>query len=52
MGIIERIDFKVSEEEKNDVVRRTYKYALRILCLVQELTKLITQNSKFITQHS
>lgn len=37
MGRMERIDFKVNNEDKNDVVKRTYKFALRILYLVQKL---------------
>jgi len=37
MGKIEGIDFKVNEQDKNDVVKRTYKFALRTLYLVQKL---------------
>ena len=34
---MDNTNFEVVEEEKNDVVRRTYKFALRILYLVQKL---------------
>jgi four helix bundle protein len=34
---MERIDFKIKEEDKNNVVKRTYKFALRTLYIAQKL---------------
>ncbi len=28
---MERVDFKITEEDKRDIVKRTYKFALRTL---------------------
>ena len=36
---MERIDFQVNEEDRKDIVRRTYKFALRILYIVNKLPK-------------
>jgi four helix bundle protein len=36
---MERIDFQVNEEDKKDIVKRTYKFALRILYIVNKLPK-------------
>jgi four helix bundle protein len=34
---MERVDFKIKEEDKNNVVKRTYKFALRTLYIAQKL---------------
>ena len=36
---MERIDFQVNEEDRKDIVKRTYKFALRILYIVNKLPK-------------
>jgi four helix bundle protein len=36
---MERIDFQVNEEDRKDIVKRTYKFALRILYIVNKLHK-------------
>ena len=36
---MERIDFQVNEEDRRDIVKRTYKFALRILYIVNKLPK-------------
>jgi four helix bundle protein len=36
---MERIDFQVNEEDKRDIVKRTYKFAIRILYIVNKLPK-------------
>jgi len=36
---MERIDFQVNEEDRKDIVKRTYKFALRILYVVNKLPK-------------
>lgn len=36
---MERIDFQVKEEDRKDIVKRTYKFALRILYIVNRLPK-------------
>ena len=36
---MERIDFQVNEEDRKDIIRRTYKFALRILYIVNRLPK-------------
>ncbi len=36
---MERIDFQVNEEDRKDIVKRTYKFALRILYIVSKLPK-------------
>ncbi len=38
---MERIDFQVNEEDRKDIVKRTYKFALRILYIVNKLPKNI-----------
>jgi len=32
-----RVDFKIKEEVKNNIIKRTYKFALRTLCIAQKL---------------
>jgi four helix bundle protein len=34
---MERVDFKISEGDKKDIIKRTYKFALRILYIAQKL---------------
>ena len=34
---MERVDFKIKEEGKNNVIKRTYKFALRTLSIAQKL---------------
>jgi four helix bundle protein len=34
---IEKIDFQVTEEDKKDIVKRTYKFALRIIYIASKL---------------
>ena len=34
---MERVDFKITEEDKKDIVKRTYKFALRTLYIAQKL---------------
>jgi four helix bundle protein len=34
---MEKIDFQVNEEDRKDIVKRTYKFALRILYIVNKL---------------
>jgi len=34
---MERINFQINEEDKNNVVKRTYKFALRTLYIAQKL---------------
>jgi len=36
---MERIDFQVNEEDRKDIIKRTYKFALRILYIVSKLPK-------------
>jgi len=36
---MERIDFQVNEEDRKDIVKRTYKFALRIFYIVNKLPK-------------
>ena len=36
---MERIDFQVKEEDRKDIITRTYKFALRILYIVNKLPK-------------
>ncbi len=36
---MERVDFQVNEEDRKDIIRRTYKFALRILYIVSKLPK-------------
>jgi len=36
---MEKIDFQVNEEDRKDIVKRTYKFALRILYIVNKLPK-------------
>jgi len=36
---VERIDFQVNEEDRKDIIKRTYKFALRILYIVNRLPK-------------
>lgn len=36
---MERIDFQVNEEDRKDIVKRTYKFALRILYIMNKLPK-------------
>ena len=36
---MERIDFQVNEEDRKDIIKRTYKFALRILYLVNKLPR-------------
>jgi len=36
---MERIDFQVNEEDRKDIIKRTYKFALRILYIVNKLPK-------------
>ena len=41
---MERIDFQVNEEDRKDIVKRTYKFALRILYIVNKLPKNVVTN--------
>ena len=34
---MEKVDFKINEEDKKDIVKRTYKFALRTLYIAQKL---------------
>jgi len=34
---MERVDFKIKEEDKNNIIKRTYKFALRTLYIAQKL---------------
>jgi len=34
---MERVDFKIKEEDKKDIVKRTYKFGLRTLYIAQKL---------------
>jgi four helix bundle protein len=34
---MEGIDFKIREEDKDNIIQRTYKFALRTLCIPQKL---------------
>ena len=36
---MEKIDFQVNEQDRKDIVKRTYKFALRILYIVNKLPK-------------
>jgi four helix bundle protein len=36
---MERIDFQINEEDRKEIVKRTYKFALRILYIVNKLPK-------------
>jgi four helix bundle protein len=36
---MERIDFQINEEDRKDIIKRTYKFALRILYIVNKLPK-------------
>ena len=36
---MERIDFQVNEEDRKNIIKRTYKFALRILYIVNRLPK-------------
>jgi len=36
---VERIDFQVNEEDRKNIIKRTYKFALRILYIVNRLPK-------------
>ena len=36
---MEKMDFQVNEEDRKDIVKRTYKFALRILYIVSKLPK-------------
>src|SRR4030042_2963255 len=38
---MERIDFQVNEEDRKDIVKRTYKFALRIFYVVNKLPKSV-----------
>jgi four helix bundle protein len=46
---MERVDFKISEEDKKDIVKRTYKFALRTLYIAQRLPNNPVTN-RVITQ--
>jgi len=46
---MERVDFKITEEDKKDIVKRTYKFALRTLYIAQKLPKNPVTN-RVITQ--
>ncbi len=35
--LMERVDFKVSGEDKKDIIKRTYKFALRTLYIARKL---------------
>ena len=35
---MEKVDFKINEEDKKDIVKRTYKFALRTLYIAQKLS--------------
>jgi hypothetical protein len=32
-----RVDFKIKEEDKNNMIKRTYKFALKTLYIAQKL---------------
>ncbi len=34
---MERVDFRIKEEDKNNIIKRTYKFALRTLYIAQKL---------------
>jgi four helix bundle protein len=36
---MERMDFQVNEEDRKDIIKRTYKFALRILYIANKLPK-------------
>ena len=36
---MERIDFQVNEEDRKDIIKRTYKFALRILYILNKLPR-------------
>ncbi len=36
---MERIDFQINEEDRKDIIKRIYKFALRILYIVNKLPK-------------
>ena len=36
---MERIDFQVNNEDRKDIIKRTYKFALRILYIVNKIPK-------------
>lgn len=36
---MERVDLQVNEEDRKDIIKRTYKFALRILYIVNKLPK-------------
>ena len=46
---MERVDFKITEEDKKDIVKRTYKFALRTLCIAQRFPNNPVTN-RVITQ--
>ena len=46
---MERVDFTISEEDKKDIVKRTYKFALRTLYIAQRLPNNPVTN-RVITQ--
>jgi four helix bundle protein len=46
---MERIDFEISEEDKKDIVKRTYKFGLRTLYIAQKMPKNPVTN-RVITQ--
>jgi four helix bundle protein len=46
---MERIDFEISEEDKKDIVKRTYKFGLRTLYIAQKMQKNPVTN-RVITQ--
>ena len=37
---MERIDFQVNEEDRKDIIKRAYKFALRILYIVYIVNRL------------
>jgi hypothetical protein len=34
---MERVDFKINEDDRKDIVKRTYKFALRTLYIAQKM---------------
>ena len=46
---MERVDFEISEEDKKDIVKRTYKFGLRTLYIAQKLQNNPVTN-RVITQ--
>jgi len=46
---MERVDFQITEEDKKDIVKRTYKFALRTLYIAQRLPNNPVTN-RVITQ--